>query len=220
MPAKLTYTVGEALDLNGMVVTASYSDSKTTEVKGYSISGYDGSKAGKQTVTVTYMGYTATFEVQVNEKSVPQDKKYKIISGDGNVYTGSNTIEFIVDGEFANFTDVRVAGKILARDTDYTVREGSTIITLLPAWLNSRADGNYPIEILFKDGLGSGTVRIAIDKASSGDTGADTGKTSDTAVSTGDHQNVALWLVLSILSLISLAGIVVILCRRARTNSK
>ncbi len=63
-PDKVVYTVGEELDLTGMIVTAAYSDNSTETVTDYTVSGYT-STVGTKTVTVTYNGKTATFTVTV-----------------------------------------------------------------------------------------------------------------------------------------------------------
>lgn len=70
-PTKKTYTVGDTLDLTGLVVTATYSD-ETTEavtVTTAMLSDYDMSKAGTYTVKVTYEGQYTTFEIKVNAKA-------------------------------------------------------------------------------------------------------------------------------------------------------
>ena len=66
-PTKTQYFVGDqALDLTGLVVTAHYSDNSTAAVTdGYTLSNVDFSAAGPQTVTVTYEGKTATFNVTI-----------------------------------------------------------------------------------------------------------------------------------------------------------
>ncbi|MGM9648097.1 MAG: bacterial Ig-like domain-containing protein [Eubacteriales bacterium] len=69
-PKKLTYIEGQALDLSGLAVKASYDNDTTATVTNYSVKGYDQSKIGKQTITVTYNGKTATFTVTVNAKSL------------------------------------------------------------------------------------------------------------------------------------------------------
>lgn len=73
-PNKLTYEYGDALATTGMVVTASYSDSQTKTVTGYSCSPTTFSTIGNQVVTVSYtengVTQTATFNVTVNRKSV------------------------------------------------------------------------------------------------------------------------------------------------------
>ncbi len=72
-PAKATYNVGEALDLSGLVVTATYSDDTTKAVTGYTSAPANGSTldtAGATAITISYtegtITKTATFNVQVN----------------------------------------------------------------------------------------------------------------------------------------------------------
>ncbi|MDR2702430.1 MAG: bacterial Ig-like domain-containing protein [Spirochaetaceae bacterium] len=66
-PTKTTYNIGDTLDLTGIVVTATYSDSttETVSVNAANVSGFDSSTAGSKTLTVTYQGKTATFTVTV-----------------------------------------------------------------------------------------------------------------------------------------------------------
>ena len=74
LPYKLTYELGEELDISGMEVKAIYSDG-TAEVleDGYTVSGFDASVAGVQTLTVTYERATTTFDVTVNETPIVND---------------------------------------------------------------------------------------------------------------------------------------------------
>ncbi|MCR4911933.1 MAG: bacterial Ig-like domain-containing protein [Bacilli bacterium] len=64
-PNKTTYEIGEELVIDGLVVTATNTDSSTQAVTGYELSGFDSSTAGTKTVTVTYQTKTATFDVTV-----------------------------------------------------------------------------------------------------------------------------------------------------------
>ncbi|WP_207911025.1 bacterial Ig-like domain-containing protein, partial [Paenibacillus albiflavus] len=71
-PTKIIYNVGENLDLTGLVVTGTYDD-KTTAIMNVTladITGFDKTKVGKQTLTVTIDGKTTTFEVTVEKKLV------------------------------------------------------------------------------------------------------------------------------------------------------
>lgn len=66
---KTTFTVGDTFTFGG-TVTATYSNSSTANVTSQStFSGYDLSKTGKQTVTVTYNGKTTTYQITVNPKA-------------------------------------------------------------------------------------------------------------------------------------------------------
>lgn len=72
-PTKTTYNVGEALDLSGLVVTATYSDDTSKVVTGYTATPADSSTLdteGTVTITISYtegaITKTVTFDVQVN----------------------------------------------------------------------------------------------------------------------------------------------------------
>lgn len=69
-PSKLTYIEGNKLSIDGMTVKANYDSGSSSTVTEYSVSGYDPNKIGKQTITVTYNGFTAAFEVTVKAKSL------------------------------------------------------------------------------------------------------------------------------------------------------
>ncbi|MBQ8885244.1 MAG: bacterial Ig-like domain-containing protein [Clostridia bacterium] len=66
-PTKKTYTLGEALDLEGLVVVEKYSDgtSKLLERSEYAVSDLDSMTAGEKTITVSKDGFSATFKVTV-----------------------------------------------------------------------------------------------------------------------------------------------------------
>ena len=70
-PTKTTYNLGEDLNLDGMVVTATYTDGTEEEVTGYEVSGYDKNTAGHHTIIVTYKGKTAEFSVNVVDPTLP-----------------------------------------------------------------------------------------------------------------------------------------------------
>ena len=70
-PTKVSYTTADtALDLTGMVVTATYSDRSTQVItSGYTVSTVNFSSTGEKTVTVTYEGKTDSFRITVaNQK--------------------------------------------------------------------------------------------------------------------------------------------------------
>ena len=68
-PDKLLYIEGEDFDPTGMVVTAYYNNASSAPVTEYKLSGYD-SAPGTKTITVTYEGMTAQFNVTVQAKSL------------------------------------------------------------------------------------------------------------------------------------------------------
>ncbi len=83
LPSKLTYLTGEeSLDVTGGKITLHYNDG-TTEVRNITstmISGFDNTKVGKQSITVSYSGKTVTFEVEIIRKAIMGD-----VNGDSSV---------------------------------------------------------------------------------------------------------------------------------------
>ena len=70
-PSKTEYNEYEELDLTGLALNLTYTNGSERTIKtGYSISGYDPAVLGAQTITVTYNGETATFDVNVVAKTV------------------------------------------------------------------------------------------------------------------------------------------------------
>lgn len=94
-PNKLTYEYGDALATTGMVVAASYSDSQTKTVTGYSCSPTTFSTIGNQVVTVSYtengITQTATFNVTVNRKSVTKPTWKSNLTYTGSAQSVSST---------------------------------------------------------------------------------------------------------------------------------
>jgi hypothetical protein len=66
-PSKTAYNVGENLDAAGLKIHLVYTDDSKEElaVTADMLGGFDPAKTGKQTVTVTYNGMTASFDVEV-----------------------------------------------------------------------------------------------------------------------------------------------------------
>ena len=70
-PAKKDYFVGDELDTTGLSVKAVYNNGSEKDVTAnVQIGSYDKTKAGKQTITVTYEGCTASFDVNYTDLSV------------------------------------------------------------------------------------------------------------------------------------------------------
>lgn len=69
-PTKKEYETGDELDLTGLTIKAIYSDNteQAVDVKDVTITGFDNTKKGEQTILITYEGKTASFKVTVNKK--------------------------------------------------------------------------------------------------------------------------------------------------------
>lgn len=86
----------------------------------------------------------------------------KIIAGAGSTWNSNSSTGLTVksDAEFADFVKVLVDGKEVAKD-NYTVSEGSTIVTLKPDYLASLSVGNHTIEIVSRTGTAATNFTIA-----------------------------------------------------------
>jgi hypothetical protein len=93
---KLTYTVGDALDLTGLVVTGTYSDgtTKVETVTDADVSGFDSSApATGQVLTVTLGGQTTTYTVSVLlQTTTPPQPIAPLFSDVSATYWGYNAI--------------------------------------------------------------------------------------------------------------------------------
>ena len=68
-PNKTLYAVNDKLDLTGAVAIATYSDGTKSEVVDYEVSAVNMATAGEKTVTFTYQGKTASFKIDVVNKT-------------------------------------------------------------------------------------------------------------------------------------------------------
>ncbi|MGN0637091.1 MAG: bacterial Ig-like domain-containing protein [Huintestinicola sp.] len=81
LPTKTTYFIGDKLDVTGGKIKVYYEDeeTETVDMTATMVSGFDNTKEGTQTLTVTYGGKTATFTVTIDKGEVT------IIPSDDNV---------------------------------------------------------------------------------------------------------------------------------------
>lgn len=114
---------------------------------------------------------------------------------------GKDGLSFTSNAEYADFLRVKVDGKELAA-ADYTVKEGSTIVTLKADYLNTLSVGKHTLEIESKNGIAKTEFTItAVQGGDDSQTGGDTtpqepGKNEGAVTSpqTGDDSNIALWI--------------------------
>ena len=65
-PNKTEYFVGDSYDGTGLVVNVTYNNGTNKDITtGFTTSGFSSANAGKNTVTVSYEGFTATFDVTI-----------------------------------------------------------------------------------------------------------------------------------------------------------
>lgn len=110
------------------------------------------------------LGYTG--EVKVNfsivaDTSDPEPVEYKITKGDKSTWyqESSKTLSFTANGDYDKFVGVQINGKEL-NEKYYTVKEGSTVVTLKNSYLKKLDEGKYTITIEFEDGEATGAFRV------------------------------------------------------------
>lgn len=165
-PTKTEYAIGDALDLSGMVVTATMSDGTTAELgEGeYTVSEFDSSTAGEKTITVTYAAdtsLTATFKVTVKEAE-PVDTVPPVISGADDV-----AVEF--GASFDPMAGVKVVDDADGDVTGAVKVSGDTVDTSKP--------GAYTLVYTVSDAAGNeaSVTRVATVKEKSGETPVEPG---------------------------------------------
>ncbi len=141
------------------------------------------------------------------------------VSGTGEyVWTKGSTDDVVItvkltdaaDDSFDHFVGVIVDETELVRDMDYTVKEGSTIVTLKAATVQKLGVGKHNVDILFDNGIVSAELTVkAAEKAA--DKAAD--NTPKKAPNTGDDSAIALW---TVVLLAGTAGAVLTLRRKSK----
>ena len=141
---------------------------------------------------------------------------YQIIDGANSSWThdSDGNITIWGNGDFSKFTGVKVDGNLIDK-SNYTVKEGSTIITLKASYLNTLSAGTHTVEILWTDGSASTTFTI---KANTSDNKPSSGTDKkDDVPKTGDNTPIVWLFILSILSGTGL--IITVKKRRENLNS-
>ena len=149
---------------------------------------------------------------------------YRIIDGVDSSWTQdtSGSIAIRGNGEFSKFQSVKVDGNVID-PSNYTVTEGSTIITLKADYLKTLAEGSHTFEIVWTDGSASTRFTVAAsesddddndDNAGNNDTAGSNSASNNNTVpgqvtspKTGDMSG--LWIMLFAVSLSGLAGMLV-----------
>ncbi|SMB87821.1 Ig-like domain (group 3) [Desulfonispora thiosulfatigenes DSM 11270] len=111
-PAKTEYKVGETLDITGMVVTGTYSDSSTKEetITVDNVTGFDSSAViAEQTLTITVGGKTTSYTISV-------------VKADGPALTGVTA-----DDNENTLTGITEAMEFSTNGTDWTKYNGSNL---------------------------------------------------------------------------------------------
>ena len=177
--AATSYTFGD-VNTNHIIEVTFKQESQTSEVTAPSIT--------------TQPGNSALHTVTGNATPDPESVGYDILDGANSSWTQNTdgSLSIRGSGAFSKFVGVKVDGTPVD-GKNYTVKEGSTIITLKTDYLNTLSVGTHTFEILWTDGSASTTFAIEADTS-------EDGNRKDDAPKTGDDTLIAWMFMLSILS--------------------
>ena len=110
---------------------------------------------------------TAVLTVTENTTPAPGSVDYEILDGanTGWEQNSDGSLSIRGSGAISKFVGVKVDGN-LVDVRNYTVKEGSTIVTLKADYLNTLSVGNHTFEIIWTDGTAS--TRFTVSKSDSG----------------------------------------------------
>lgn len=128
---------------------------------------------------------TAVLTVTENTTPAPGSVDYEILDGANTSWEQNSDGSLSVrgSGAISKFVGVKVDGN-LVDVRNYTVKEGSTIVTLKADYLNTLSVGNHTFEIIWTDGTAS--TRFTVSKS---DSGSDEPKDNDGNNGKNDNTN-------------------------------
>ena len=111
--------------------------------------------------TTTPAASTATAPA-ASAAAAPVQVMYDILDGAGSSWTQNTDGSLAIrgSGEISKFREVKVDG-VTVDPVNYTVTEGSTIITFKPEYLKSLSAGNHSFELVWTDGTASTNFTVA-----------------------------------------------------------
>ena len=148
---KTEFTVGDELDLTGIVLTAAWTDGTKTNpaLSEVEIKGYDKDKVGKQTVTLTY----GTASVEISVTVLPEEAQIEVVFS----ILGDEQHDSDTDGKVHTLTSDNLITWVEAKE--YTISNTITVADLLDQVLDENGmsctylSSNYVDSITSKDGV-------------------------------------------------------------------
>lgn len=212
--------VGNKSENKAILTAVNVGTKKSENFKGFhtkytgSALNYDGTDSGiineTRTDYYTRCKYEFTFQY-VKEEVSP--KEYKFTEGANQIYTidESKNAIFRIDADFSLFDGKLYIDGILVDAKNYKAESGSTVITLNKEYVDTLSVGEHTIKVEFSDN-GSATTKFEV-KAKQ----VNTEKTENITNPQTDD-NIGIYIMLSIISVLGIATTVVINNKKKREN--
>ena len=115
---------------------------------------------GNEENSLSMMGKSLSGTITVAEATAT----YQLTNEDGTSYTpsysGSGTKAVRSNAALSKFKEVRVDG-VTVDGSNYTLTEGSTIVTFKESYLKTLSEGEHTFKIISSDGFASGKITVA-----------------------------------------------------------
>ena len=149
------------INLTGATVTSYTTSTVDISCNGFNYQCVVSNSAGTDTSN------TAVLTVTENTTPAPGSVDYEILDGANTSWeqNSDGSLSIRGSGAISKFVGVKVDGN-LVDVKNYTVKEGSTIVTLKADYLNTISVGNHTFEIIWTDGTAS--TRFTVSKSDSG----------------------------------------------------
>ncbi len=125
---------------------------------------------------------TSEDETTPGDDSVPN---VVILEGKDAKYSGSGEYVLRLDRDINKFIEVLMDGAIVD-PSNYTVTEGSTILTFSEGYLKSLSEGEHIVKVNFTDGYAETVLTVALSAGSTPAEVPTTGSNNGASVNTGD----------------------------------
>lgn len=227
-PAQTEYYVGDELSLEGMKVTAYYSDGSSKDVTeeiladaDNAVAGFDSSKAGTVTVTVTYGGRSDTFMVVIREEipvltgiSLTPPEKTEYAVGEELDLTGMKVMAVYDNETETDVTDqAEVTGFDSAEPGEVTVSVSyggftKTFTVSIAENSGGQNPGENPGTDHPDDGTAAGGGDQNVNDGSGQNNSSDQSSQTVSEVKTGDNSHAAVYgIILALAGLAAAAGL-------------
>ena len=157
--------------------------------------------------------FTFQYVKETEEKEIPKEIIYKFLEGENQNYiiNQSDNARFRINADYSLFQN---GGKvhiddILVDTNNYTSESGSTIITLKNDYVSKLSVGEHKLKVLFNDG-GVAESKFTISEVKN--------EVKETIKNPQTGDNIVTYIILSIISVLSIATTVVINNKKKREN--